>query len=150
MEDISIAIEIAFPLFISAVIILVVIVALFKRLSVRNGNGRKPNQNTEVHYGVQPRERYERKVASAHDAHVADAIAHFHKGREEHYEEIVGSLGDVNDEGCADLDGVRFIAHDLAYDTTEEEHGDMSKIARAMVLGEILNDPRFRKPYRRK
>ena len=54
-----------------------------------------------------------------HELHLSDAKEHAHLGEEEHYEEIVGSLGEVNDEGCIDLDGVRFIAHDVAYDTDE-------------------------------
>lgn len=85
-----------------------------------------------------------------HAAHVADALAHEHKGEEEHYEEIVGSLGDVNDEGCADLDGVRFIEHDAAYEQNDPISRDYASVVRAMVLGEILNDPRFDDPYRDK
>lgn len=85
--------------------------------------------------------------ATAHEKHIADAAKHSHKGVEEHYEEIVGSLGDVNDEGCADLDGVRFIQHDVAYEDVDEKK-DYSSAVRAMVLGEVLNTPRFKTPYR--
>lgn len=85
-----------------------------------------------------------------HEMHQADAKKHAHMGEEEHYEEIVGSLGEVNDEGCADLIGVRFIAHDLAYEMSENEHPNYDKIAQAMVMGEILNSPRFKNPYIRK
>lgn len=94
-------------------------------------------------------DRVRTRQTAAGDVHVADAKAHGHKGEEEHYDEIVGSLGDVNDEGCADLDGVRFIAHDAAYDG-EEGARDYTAVVRAMVLGEILNEPRFKHPYRRK
>ena len=83
------------------------------------------------------------------DKHQIDADRHEHLGEEEHYEEIVGSLGEVNDEGCEDLSGVRFIAHDMAYEINDE-HADYSKVAQAMVLGEILNQPRFKKPYSHK
>ena len=55
-------------------------------------------------------------AAAKHAAHVADSHAHGHTGEEEHYDEIVGSLGEVNDEGCTDLNGVRFIANDIAYE----------------------------------
>ena len=97
------------------------------------------------------REQYKQRTADdAHEKHQADAHEHGHLGEEEHYEEIVGSLGDVNDEGCEDLDGVRFIAHDLAYEVTESDQHDYAKIAQAMVMGEILNNPRFHKPYTRK
>ena len=68
-------------------------------------------------------------------AHIAD--------EEETYEKIVGSLGDVNDEGCDDLDGVRFIANDVAY-MGQTEQADYSEIKKAIVIGDILNNPRFK------
>ena len=79
-----------------------------------------------------------------HELHVQDAKEHAHAGEEEHYEEIVGSLGEVNDEGCGDLGGVRFIVHDLAYETGDEGEHDYAELAKAMVLGEIINTPRFK------
>ena len=85
-----------------------------------------------------------------HERHQEDAREHGHAGVEEHYEEIVGSLGVVNDEGCEDLNGVRFVASDLSYEIGEEEQSDFGKLAQAMVLGEVLNNPRFKKPYSRK
>lgn len=85
-----------------------------------------------------------------HERHVEDASEHAHMGEEEHYEEIVGSLGDINDEGCEDLNGVRFIAHDLAYEANDEGEHDYTELAKAMVLGDIVNTPRFRSPYRKK
>lgn len=104
---------------------------------------------------AQASDRPVKKVAATgakdkHALHVADALAHQHKGQEEHYEEIVGSLGDVHDEGCADLNGVRFIAHDLAYEPDSDGHRDMTAVAKAMVMGEVLNNPRFNHPYHRK
>ena len=84
---------------------------------------------------------------SKHEKHVEDAHEHGHFGEEEHYEEIVGSLGEVNDEGCADLGGVRFIANDIAYEIQTQETVDYDRIAQAMVLGEIINSPRFKTPY---
>ena len=89
----------------------------------------------------------EDETAKKHSAHVADSHAHGHTGDEEHYEEIVGSLGEVNDEGCADLNGVRFIANDLAYEIQSQDNIDYDRIAQAMVLGEIINSPRFKTPY---
>ena len=71
---------------------------------------------------------------------------HEHLGEEEHYEKIVGSLGEVNDEGCQELNGVRLISHDIAYDPDDETSGvDLKKVGRAMVLGEVLNDPVYKK-----
>lgn len=92
----------------------------------------------------------QRRAPTRHEQHVQDSHAHGHVGEEEHYEEIIGSLGDINDEGCADLNGVRFIAHDLAYDSDNGNKPDYNKLAKAMVLGEVLNNPRFKKPYGRK
>ena len=86
-------------------------------------------------------------AAKKHAAHVADSHAHGHMGEEEHYDEIVGSLGEVHDEGCADLNGVRFIANDIAYEIQTQDNVDYDRIAQAMVLGEIINSPRFKTPY---
>lgn len=96
------------------------------------------------------REQQKQRQSEKHDLHQADAHQHAHLGEEEHYEEIVGSLGEVNDEGCEDLSGVRFIAHDIAYEISENEHPDYNRLAQAIVMGEILNNPRFKIPYTRK
>ncbi len=80
-------------------------------------------------------------TANDHD-HLAD--------EEEHYEKIVGSLGEVSDEGCDDLDGVRLIVNDMAYDISEENETVRADIAKAIVLGDILNSPRFKSSYRKR
>ena len=91
------------------------------------------------------REQQKQKTAAEkHEQHVEDAHEHGHTGEEEHYDEIVGSLGEINDEGCVDLSGVRFIAHDMAYESGEGEHADYAELAKAMVLGDIINSPRFK------
>ena len=84
-----------------------------------------------------------------HAKHVEDSHEHGHIGEEEHYEEIVGSLGEINDEGCADLNGVRFLVTDLSYEIQSQETPDYDRLASAMVLGEIVNTPRFKTPYSR-
>ena len=112
-------------------------------------------QNRQVTLAAEQKEKLDyirqyhkdRIAADERDKHQKDADEHAHMGEEEHYEEIVGSLGEVNDEGCEDLSGVRFIAHDIAYDVSDGESHDYTKVAQAMVLGEILNQPRFKKPY---
>lgn len=96
------------------------------------------------------RQRIEEEKAAKHAKHVADSHAHEHLGEEEHYEEIIGSLGEINDEGCADLNGVRFVAHDLAYEIGTDDSRDYNRLAQAMVLGEIVNSPRFKSPYSRR
>ena len=83
------------------------------------------------------------KAVSAPDrhAHVAD--------QEETYDKIVGSLGDVNDEGCADTDGVRFIVNDVAY-LDQSEQTDYTEVMKAIVIGDILNNPRFKSKYKKR
>ncbi len=78
-------------------------------------------------------------VSEDHD-HVADDV--------EHYDKIVGSLGEVEEEGCSDLDGVRLIAHDIAYEN-DGEGVDYSNLAKAIVIGEVINSPRFKNKYRK-
>ena len=77
--------------------------------------------------------------------------SHGHIGKVEEYDEIVGSLGDINDEGCPSLDGVRLIAEDVAYVTDDgTRQFDAKRLQRAIVLGEVLNSPRFKNPYGKK
>lgn len=80
---------------------------------------------------------------------VANSDEHTHVGgTEEYYDVDYGSLGDVKGEGCDDLNGVRIIAHDLAYEP-KEGNRDYSQVTKALVLGEILNSPRFKTISRR-
>lgn len=77
--------------------------------------------------------------------------SHGHIGKVEEYDEIIGSLGDINDEGCPSLDGVRLIAEDVAYVTEDgTRQFDAKRLQRAIVLGEVLNSPRFKNPYGKK
>ncbi len=78
--------------------------------------------------------------------------SHTHKGKEEKYDKIVGSLGEVNDEGCDELDGIRLIEHDESYcdDPNHIIETDNEELIRAMVLGEAVNNPRFKQMYKRK
>ena len=109
-------------------------------------------QRLQQKYAQAEREKALQQDAQAakHAKHVEDSHAHAHLGEEEHYEEIVGSLGEVNDEGCEDLSGVRFIATDLAYESDSSDEMDYSRLARTMVLGEVLNHPRFKQLYSRR
>ena len=82
-------------------------------------------------------------------AHADKAEDHTHvASEEEYYEDIVGSLGEVNDEGCDDLAGVRLIVHDLAYEQSESER-DYTEVAKAIVLGDVISHPRCKNPYKR-
>ena len=73
---------------------------------------------------------------------------HTHIGNdEERYDKIVGSLGEVDDEGCEDLNGVRLIAHDEAYEGVVEKQ-NYDEIVKAMVLGEAIANPAFKKRHR--
>ena len=76
---------------------------------------------------------------------------HSHLGTTETYDPIVGSLGAVSDEGCDELNGVRLIATDLMYETDDEgKVYDMNVVRKSLILGEILNNPRFKTPYGKK
>lgn len=83
------------------------------------------------------------KAVSTKDKHVHIA------DEEETYEKIVGSLGDINDEGCDETDGVRFIVNDEAYIGQSETH-DYTQLMKAMVVGEVVNHPRFKSPYKKR
>ena len=108
-----------------------------------DGNGRTTRQNEYL--AAKRRQLAEQKVKAADETHK-------HIGTTENYGKIVGSLGEVNDEGCEDLDGVRMIAHDEAY-CDDPDHiitAEPSELERAIVLGEVLNNPRYKNQYRRK
>lgn len=90
------------------------------------------------------RQQAERKATQA-TSHDDD---HTHIGKAEHYEKIVGSLGEVNDEGCDELDGVRLVSDDDAYAVTEQI-AEYDKVVEAMVIGEALNHPRWKGRYKR-
>ena len=75
-------------------------------------------------------------------AHVGDQV--------EQYDQIVGSLGAVSTEGCVEMDGFRLISNDENFDADSgETNFNLNKVAQAMVLGEILDKPRFKNPYKR-
>ncbi len=98
---------------------------------------------------LRTRKSYTTSKTSIAEPHV-DA-SHGHIGKVEQYDEIVGSLGDINDEGCPSLDGVRLIAEDIAYVTDDgSKQFDAKRLQRAIVLGEVLNSPRFKNPYGKK
>lgn len=117
-----------------------------------DSNGRTQHQRDYLQELRNRQQQRKPKQESTH-THVGNTIVsnddgHSHVGEEEeHYDEIVGSLGDVSDEGCADLDGVRLIAHDLAYES-EDGSRDYSEVAKVVVLGDVINNPRFKNRYR--
>lgn len=132
------------------------------RTQTLDGNGRTPEQNKyldDLRRRAAARRAEQNDVGGAKRNTVthgdncpaeADAHAHEHVGTEEHYAPIVGSLGGESSEGCPDLDGVRLLSHDVAYDGDDgTKYFDRAKLAQAMVLGEVLNNPRFKHPYKR-
>lgn len=126
-----------------------------------NGNGRTPEQ--EAYLAELRKRAAQRKLEQdgrphtttpRNDAHddncpaASDAHNHEHIGTEEHYAPIVGSLGGESDEGCPDLDGVRLISNDAAYSGDEDQvQYDKNKVLQAIVIGEVLDTPRFKYPY---
>lgn len=151
------AIGLIFTVMFAFVVILVVSTVLVKTVQAK-----REQQSMELHKQSaaeqqqfaqsQPQMQQVKQTtqASKHQKHVEDASEHAHLGEEEHYEEIIGSLGEVNDEGCTDLNGVRFLVNDLAYELHSDKEVDYDRIAQAMVLGEIINTPRFKAPYSRR
>lgn len=108
-----------------------------------DGNGRTEHQRDYLN--AKRNELSSRKL-------VANDGSHSHSGKVENYGKIVGSLGEVNDEGCDELDGIRLIEHDEAY-CDDPDHllpNDTTDLQKAIVVGEVLNAPRFKQPYRRK
>lgn len=90
----------------------------------------------------------QRKNAQQPKPSVTVGDGHAHYGTVETYEPIVGSLGSVSDEGCDELDGVRLIATDIMYETDDDHTAyDLDAIGKSIVLGEVLNNPRFKTPY---
>ncbi len=87
-----------------------------------------------------------KKTTSTINFDTVDTHEH-HAEEVENYDKIVGSLGDVSTEGCIELDGLRTICNDKNYNGDTEQKFDLSKVAQAMVYGEILDNPRFKKPY---
>ncbi len=120
-----------------------------------DGNGRTQHQRDYIN-GLRVK-LAEQKVAAQNNASATTGGSGYYEGddhvhvgdKEERYEEIVGSLGDVNDEGCSDLDGVRLIVHDLAYEG-EDAQRDYTEVVKVVVLGDIINNPRFKTYYRKK
>ena len=109
-----------------------------------DGNCRTRQENDYL--AAKCRQLAERNVAANDGSH--EHIG----GKLEKYDKIVGSLGEVDDEGCDELDGVRLIEHDESY-CDDPEHfaqADVSELQKAIVLGEVLNNPRFANPYRKK
>lgn len=83
--------------------------------------------------------------------HAQGADGHAHAGTVESYDPIVGSLGEVSDEGCDELNGVRLIVTDLKYETDDNQTVyDLNAIRKSLIIGEVLNKPRFKHPYGRK
>ncbi|MCM1194614.1 MAG: hypothetical protein NC099_00450 [Corallococcus sp.] len=104
-----------------------------------DGNGRTQRQ----------RDYLNKKRAELAERKAKSDSSHTHVGVAEKYAPIVGSLGQTYDEGCEDLDGARYLEHDEAY-CDEPDHSaktDFSELERAIVLGEVINSPRFSNPY---
>ena len=93
--------------------------------------------------------RRELEMRKRQTARNVDADDHSHSGNVEKYDKIVGSLGEVDDEGCEELDGVRLIEHDESYcdDPDHLAQADLTNLEKAIVLGDVINNPRFKSLY---
>lgn len=141
------------------VIIAIVVTAVIKRVKAEENRRREINEGQAQRTFLdgngrteQQRDYLASKRRELADRKVASNDGHSHTGRRETYSPIVGSLGEVNDEGCDELDGVRLIEHDEAY-CDDPDHiisTEPTELERAIVLGEVLNTPRYKQMYRRK
>lgn len=145
------------------VVFAVIIIAVVKRANAEkrrreidrqnsqmtDGNGRTEHQRD---YLASLRVQQSERKAKQHEQKQKELSTHAHSGKAEHYEPIVGSLGEVDDEGCDELDGIRLVEHDESYcdDPDHIAQADMSELQKAIVLGEVLNNPRFVNPYKKK
>lgn len=102
----------------------------------------KPAPSTAKQGKTQP-------VKQTSSINFADDAHQHHSETVEDYDKIVGSLGDVSTEGCIELDGLRLICNDQNYNTNDEQSFDLSKVAQAMIYGEILGEPRSKTPYKK-
>ncbi|MCM1289687.1 MAG: hypothetical protein NC132_04175 [Corallococcus sp.] len=113
----------------------------------QNADMRQKNERIEKLRSNSPQETTHSHIG---DRIVSNSDGHTHvAGEEELYDKIVGSLGDVSDEGCNDLDGVRFIVDDIAYQS-KSQSADYTAIAKAIVMGDVINNPRFKSGFRKK
>lgn len=158
-EDASIVPFLIIPIVFIA-IFAVVIVAAVKRVQAEQRRQREQNQQTAQYSFTDGngRTEHQRDYLNAKRRELAsrkiDAQdgSHTHSGKVETYDRIVGSLGEVYDEGCDELDGVRLIEHDESYcdDADHIISSEPTELERAIVIGEVLNTPRFKEMYRRK
>lgn len=117
----------------------------------RDDIGRTAHQRDYLN--AKRRELAERKVAAYGERNVTGSDGHEHLGTtEERYDPIVGSLGEVDDEGCEEMDGVRLLEHDEAYCDDPDHMVDMNydELKRAIVMGEVINSPRFNNPFEKR
>lgn len=121
-----------------------------KQTQYTDGNGRTEHQREYIN--AKRRQLAEMKNGSVSARNSLSGDDHYHAGQEEKYDKIIGSLGEVSDEGCDELDGVRLIEHDEAYcdDPNHFIADDPTELERIIVLGEVINTPRFKQMYTRK
>ena len=106
----------------------------------------KSDQNKKVYKPAESK----KSVSATSTVQFSDG--HTHVGSTvEQYDPIEGSLGEVSTEGCVEMDGLRLISNDENFDgESNQTNFNLNKVAQAMVLGEILDNPRFKNPYGKK
>lgn len=140
---------IALVLFVVAVIVGVIVTITYVTKKYRQVQTK--NTPDGVQFGDYVRRiRRQQEQQRQEQRKTAEAERHGHTGRVEKYPEIVGSLGKTSDEGCPELAGIRLISHDEAYESSEGELQNTEELEKAIVLGEVLNSPRFKKPFGRR
>ncbi len=160
-------IEELFSIFGFFIAIVFVVIAIFSKMKFKSQDTSNDDDDDEYPFGSHPnsqgfmteeQRRYQNTLKQRKGANkkptapsATGSDGHSHQGEVENYDPIVGSLGNVSDEGCDELNGVRLIVTDLVYETDDEQIAyDLQAIGKSMILGEVLNNPRFKTPYGKK
>ncbi|MCM1043250.1 MAG: hypothetical protein NC350_03455 [Corallococcus sp.] len=146
------------PALIIGVIVFIVIIVIFTavaraKATVSKSSGESHSQKDvfEAYKSKRNAERSKNSVSDVRRGITVEGDGHSHTSDEvEHYDKIIGSLGDVSDEGCSELDGLRLIVHDEAYSSDDQTPYDLSKVGQTIILGEIFGTPRGKQNYKYK
>lgn len=103
--------------------------------------GRTQAQNDYLN-GLRAKRMQQRQEVQRHTDDVGD---HKHIGSVEQYDKIVGSLGEISDEGCFELDGIRLISDDQAYSAEDESLSfDRDELIKIIVLGDAISRRKYK------
>lgn len=106
-----------------------------------DGNGRTQAQNDYLNSLRAKRTQQQQSQR----LHTDGAEDHKHIGSVEEYDKIVGSLGEITDEGCSELDGIRLISDDQAYSAGYNSLSfDRDELIKIIVLGDAISKRKYK------